>query len=124
MSLPELTQAIPQLPTGDINETADFFESKLGFTVLNKFPDHGHLIVSRGNAEIHFWQAPSKEEAKAIASQSSCYIRVNHIEELFAEFKQSGAPFGYELAEQPWGMKEMQVNEPYGNAIRFGESIG
>ena len=121
--MPELIQAIPQLPTGDINKTADFFESRLGFTVLQKYPEQGHLILCRGNAEIQFWQASSEEEAKTIAMQSSCYIRVTNITKLYEEFKSNGAPFGYDLTEQPWGMKEMQVNEPYGNAIRFGENV-
>lgn len=118
-----LKQAVPQLPTGDINKTADFFELKLGFTIAQKYPEQGHLILYRDNAELQFWQAPTEEGAKAIAMQSSCYIRVHAINELYEEFKSNGAPFGYELTEQPWGMKEMQVNDPYGNAIRFGESI-
>jgi hypothetical protein len=80
-------------------------------------------MLNRGNAEIHFWQAPSEEVARALASQSSCYIRTKNIEELYAEFKKQNVPFGYELTDQPWGMKEMQVNEPYGIAIRFGEQI-
>ncbi len=121
--MPELSQAIPQLPTGDINKTADFFELKLGFTVLQKYPEQGHLVLSRDKAEIQFWQVPSEDEARVIAMQSSCYIRVQNISELYAEFKSNDVPFGYELTEQPWGMKEMQVNEPYGNAIRFGEKI-
>jgi len=59
--MPELNQAIPQLPTGDINETADFFESKLGFKVVQKYPEHGHLILCRGHAEIHFSKLGSDE---------------------------------------------------------------
>ena len=121
--MPKLDQAVPQLPTVNIDKTADFFESKLGFTVVQKYPEQGHLILCRGNAEIQFWQTASEEEAKKIAMQSSCYIRVQNISELYAEFKNNDTPFGYELTEQPWGMKEMQVNEPYGNAIRFGEQI-
>lgn len=119
----ELNQAVPQLPTGDINKTADFFESKLGFTVVQKYPEQGHLILCRGNAEIQFWQVSTEEEAKVIAMQSSCYIRVKNISELYEEFKVKDVPFGYELTVQPWGMNEMQVNEPYGNAIRFGEQV-
>lgn len=123
MSTAELTQAVPQLPTGDIEQTAVFFESKLGFDVVAKFPEHNHLIVQRGAAEIHFWQTPTEENAREIAMQSSCYIRVANIESLFLEYSQNGVPFGYELARQPWGMNEMQVNDPYGNAIRFGERL-
>lgn len=121
MSNAILSPAIPQLPTGDIETAAEFFESVLNFVVAEKFPEYNHLIVKRGKAEIHFWQAPTEAAAKAIAAQSSCYIRVENIEALFIEFKANGAPFAYELTRQPWGMYEMQVNDPYGNAIRFGE---
>lgn len=123
MSKAKLNPAIPQLPTGDIDRTAAFFESKLNFVIAARYPEYKHLIVQRGQAEIHFWQAPTEAEAKAIASQSSCYIRVENIEALFAELKETGAPFAYELTRQPWGMKEMQINDPYGNAIRFGEQF-
>ena len=123
MSTAILSPAIPQLPTGDIDRTAEFFESKLNFVVAEKFPEYNHLIVRRGRTEIHFWRAPTETEAQSIASQSSCYIRVKNIEALFEELKKNGAPFAYELTKQPWGMKEMQVNDPYGNAIRFGEQF-
>jgi len=123
MSDTKLSPAIPQLPTGDIEKTAAFFESLLGFEVVAKFPEHNHLIVRRGAVEIHFWQAATEVGAKKIASQSSCYIPVENIEPLFIELKEKGAPFAYELTQQPWGMNEMQINDPYGNAIRFGERI-
>ncbi len=121
MSKAILSPAVPQLVTGDIELTAEFFESKLGFATVAKFPDHNHLVVQRGPAEIQFWQAPTEQVAREIAIQSSCYIRVQHIEILFHEYQANGVPFGYELTKQPWGMHEMQVNDPYGNAIRFGE---
>jgi len=108
----KLNPAIPQLPSGDIEKTAAFFETKLNFEIAAKFPEHKHLIVRRGAAEIHFWQASTEEEAKAIGSQSSCYIRVENIKPLFEELKNSGAPFRYELTEQPWGMNEMQIDDP------------
>ena len=121
MSNPRLSPAIPQLPSGDIEKTATFFETKLNFEIAAKFREHKYLIVRRGSTEIHFWQASSEEEAKSIGSQSSCYIRIENIEPLFEELKNNGAPFRYELTKQPWGMNEMQIDDPYGNAIRFGE---
>ena len=119
----KLKCAIPQLPTGDIEKTANFCETKLGFEVWEKYPEQKHLIVGRGNVELHFWQADSEETAKELGSQSSCYIRVKDIEVLFSELKENKAPFRYELTNRPWGMKEMQIDDPYGNAIRFGEPI-
>lgn len=113
---------VPQLPTGDIEKTASFFSDCLGFEIVAKYEAYNYLIVKRANAEIHFWQT-SENNAKELGSQSGCYIRVKGIESLFEEFKNRGTQFRYELTEQPWGMKEMQVDDPYLNAIRFGEPV-
>ncbi|MNL06365.1 Bleomycin resistance protein [compost metagenome] len=118
-----LSSAIPQLPTGDIEKTANYFVSRLGFEVAAKYVEQKFLIVKRGAAEIHFWQTPTENEATELGSESSCYIRVQNINALFAEFKEKGATFRYELKKQPWGMNEMQIDDPYMNAIRFGESF-
>ncbi len=123
MSAPILNPAIPQLPSGDLQRTADFYRDRLGFTEFKLFPEHGHLIVRRGPVEIHFWDAGSDEEAKHYGGVSSCYIRVRNIGPLYEEFRQRQAPFRYELTRQPWGMNEMQVDDPYGNALRFGEAV-
>lgn len=119
----KLGPAIPQLPTGDIEKTAEYFEQRLGFEIVSMMPEHRFLIVRRDSSEIHFWTAGSEQEAKSLGSQSSCYIRVENIELLFEDLKQRGVKFRYELTRQPWGMHEMQVDDPYGNAIRFGEPL-
>lgn len=121
MSLPKLDPAIPQLPSADLKITAKFFEEKLGFKITNFMPEQGFLSVCRDDSEIHFWKADSEEQARKIGSASSCYIRVKNIKVLFEEFKARQAPFRYELTEQPWGMLEMQIDDPYLNAIRFGQ---
>lgn len=118
-----LSPAIPQLPSGDIEKTAAFFVTYLGFSIAAKYAENKFLILKRGSAEIHFWQAPTEAEACELGSNSSCYIRVQNIQDLYQEFKTNNAPFRYELTKQPWGMNEMQIDDPYGNAIRFGESI-
>lgn len=124
MSSSILSPAIPQLPSGDLQITAAFYRDRLGFTEFEHYAEHGHLIATRGPVEIHFWDAGSDEDARKYGSASSCYIRVENIRPLYDEFKSREAPFAYELTLQPWGMNEMQVNDPYGNAIRFGEVVG
>ncbi len=122
MKIVKLNPAIPQLPSGDVTKTATFFKDYLGFEVA-LYVEHKYLIVRRGAAEIHFWLAESEEEAKNIGKVSSCYIRVENIQLLFQEFKKKNVTFRYELTTQPWGMNEMQIDDPYLNAIRFGENI-
>jgi catechol 2,3-dioxygenase-like lactoylglutathione lyase family enzyme len=121
MTANKLGPAIPQLPSGSIDRTEEFFVGILGFQVVAKYPEYHFLILKRGTAEIHFWQAKDEKLAREIGSESSCYIRVENIVDLYGEFKRSRAPFRYELTKQPWGMNEMQIDDPFGNAIRFGE---
>lgn len=117
----KLNAAVPQLPSGDIEATAEFFKSKLGFEVAALYLEQKHLILRRGTAEVQFWQASSADEARHYGAASSCYIRVENIQALYEEFKARGATFRYGLLKQPYGMFEMQIDDPYGNAIRFGE---
>jgi catechol 2,3-dioxygenase-like lactoylglutathione lyase family enzyme len=117
----KLNRAVPQLPSGDIEKTASFFVDRLGFQVVAKYPEQGFLSLRRDSAEIHFWKAATEEEASRLGSSSSCYIRVENIEGLFAEFKKRHVVFRYALTAQPWGMNEMQIDDSYLNAIRFGE---
>ncbi len=118
-----LDPAIPNLPSGNINKTEEFFVKKLGFETIANLKEYHYLIIKRGPAEIHFWECQSEEEAKKLGSASSCYIRVKNIQKLFEEFKGNGAVFRYEPTVQPWGLNEMQIDDPYGNAIRFGELL-
>lgn len=83
----ELSAAIPQLPSGNLDETAAFFEKFLGFQVVVKMQDHGFLMIRRGPAEIHFWQAQDVETAHKIGDQSSCYIRVSKYRRSIKNFK-------------------------------------
>jgi uncharacterized glyoxalase superfamily protein PhnB len=117
----QLEPAIPQLPSGDLKETASFFQKFLGFETVAEFPTM--VILKRDKSEIHFWLTESNEQAKQLGSMSSCYIRTNQVEELFQEFQNRGAKFRYELTKQPWGMLEMQIDDPFGNAVRFGKEI-
>lgn len=119
----ELSPAIPQLVSGNLTETAEFFKNFLGFQVVNLMMENNFLSIKRGLTEIHFWQASDRQSATAIGAQSSCYIRVKNITVLFEELKERKTPFRYELQKMPWGMNEMQIDDPFGNAIRFGEEI-
>jgi hypothetical protein len=117
----QLEPAIPQLPSGDLKETASFFTKFLGFEVGVELPTF--LSLKRDKSEIHFWLTESKEQAKELGSVSSCYIRTHQVEELFQEFQLRGTKFRYELTKQPWGMLEMQIDDPFLNAIRFGKEL-
>lgn len=123
MTNSKLLPAIPQLPSGDLQVTADFFKKHLGFEISWLSQEHRLAILKRDETEIHFWKTNTIEDANNFGQVSSCYIRVKNIKQLFTEFKTNKTPFRYELTQQPWSMHEMQIDDPFGNAIKFGEPI-
>ena len=115
-------KAIPQLPSGNLKETEAFYKT-IGFKTNVLLEEYGFLSLSRGEVEVHFWKTPTIEKAHELGSQSSCYIKVKNIASLFQDYVEINIRFRYPLTRQPWGMNEFQIDDPYGNAIKFGEKV-
>jgi catechol 2,3-dioxygenase-like lactoylglutathione lyase family enzyme len=105
---------VPVLASLDLKETLDFYTVRLGFKVRGRFEDYA--IVSRDDAEIHFWKCGDRH----IAENTSCYVRAAGIQALYEEFTGRGLTLK-EPVNQPWGMKELYVIDPHGNLLKFGE---
>jgi catechol 2,3-dioxygenase-like lactoylglutathione lyase family enzyme len=110
----QIRSTVPVLASLDLKETLDFYKVRLGFEVRGQFDDYA--IVSRDDAEIHFWKC----EDRHIAENTSCYIRTSGIQILYEEFARRGLTVK-EPVIQPWGMKELYVIDPHGNLLEFGE---
>ena len=106
-------RAIPVLASLDIVSSLDFFH-KLGFETHN-FGDHNYGIAIREHIEIHFWLCTDRY----VAENTSCYIRVNDIHALRADFAARTKVGG--VVETPWGMDELYVWDPSGNLVKFGQ---
>lgn len=106
-------RCIPIFASLDLDETAAFYESQLGFEVARLGT---YLIARRDEMEIHFWLAT----APRIAEHTSCYIRGGQIVALYEEFRARGVPRLSDFTVRPWNMKEFNVHDPHGNLLRFG----
>ena len=115
----KLSPAIPQLPMFDIDQTEQFYAKVLGFEVKAKFPEQNFLMMKRDNAEVHFL-GYSEKDAKAYGAVTSIYIYPENMDELAKELRDRGAEFRYGPEDKPWGMYEMQIDDPSGTAVRFG----
>lgn len=111
-----ITQMCPTFAAADPSASAAWYRDKLGFAV--KFEMDGYAIVGRDQeVEIHFWRCADK----AIAENTSAYVRTDDIDGLHAEM--TGAAEGgriSEVADRDWGMREFYVWDPDGNLLRFG----
>ena len=106
-------RAIPLLASLDIAASLNFFR-KLGFETQD-FADHDYGIAVREHIEIHFWLCADKQ----VAENTSCYVRVNDIRALYADFAKR-IDVG-EVVETPWGTDELYVWDPSGNLLKFGQ---
>jgi hypothetical protein len=107
----------PVLASLDIERSAEFFASKLGFGKVHVVQGV-YGIVSNGSVEIHFWPCTDRR----IAEATGCRVQVQAIEALHALCEKHAivhpnAP----LANKPWGTKEFAILDPDGNLITFYE---
>ena len=107
-------RAIPVLASLNVAASLDYFRT-LGFEA-HDFGDYNYGIAVREHIEIHFWLCTDKY----IAENTSCYVRVNDIHALRAEFAES-LDVG-EVVETPWGMDELYVYDPGGSLVKFGQA--
>ena len=106
-------RAIPVLASLDIAASLDYF-SKLGFETHN-FGDHNYGIAIREHIEIHFWLCTDRH----VAENTSCYVRVNDIHALRADFAARIKVGG--VVDTPWGMDELYLWDPSGSLVKFGQ---
>ena len=116
--MPILQKAAPTLASLNLHESVEFYEKKLGFR--RNYYDENYLIVSRDNIMIHFWKCDDKIHPE----NTSCYIYMNGVDELYEEYQRAGVihPNG-NLEDKPWGMREFAIVDIHGNLIRIGQSL-
>ena len=106
-------RAIPVLASLEIATSLDFFR-KLGFET-HDVGDHNYGIAIREHIEIHFRLCAGRH----VAENTSCYVRVNDIHALRADFAKRIDVGG--IVETSWGMDEPYVRDPSGNLVKFGQ---
>lgn len=116
---PQFLAATPVLASLDIERTAAFFETALGFAKI--YVAQGEYgVVSRGNVSIHLWACNDKR----IAEATGCRVRVTEVKDLYRHCKNLGIVHpNAHLEKKPWGTIEFAILDPDGNLIAFHEDI-
>jgi uncharacterized glyoxalase superfamily protein PhnB len=53
---------------------------------------------------------------------AGCYLIVNEADDWHTRMAASGLPVTA-IADQPWGMHEFTLTDPFGNNVRIGRSV-
>jgi GNAT superfamily N-acetyltransferase/uncharacterized glyoxalase superfamily protein PhnB len=118
---PVFSHVEPVFAVRDIPETLQYWKQVLGFPGTWTWGDPPtHAGVSWQKVFIQFYQHP---ERAAASSGNSIWIRLQHIEALYAFHQQNNAVIVSPLENKPWGVAEYIVREVNGYYIHFAASV-
>jgi len=115
----KINQTIPVLPSSDFERTLRFYEL-VGFRGPRNYPEY--LILKCDEQEIHFFLEEGDHTYGHGHSHFSAYIRAAGLEELYQTLKNAGVSLD-PPSSRPWGLKELEVIDPDGSLLRFGEPL-
>ena len=119
MSETTIRSVSPVLASMNKDETQKFYQEKMGFETTSKYGAE-YLIIARSQITLHFTIC----DDKYIAENTSCYIYVENIEPLYAEYKARGVLRPHDvLRDTYYGLREFAVIDGDGNLLKFGEKV-
>jgi catechol 2,3-dioxygenase-like lactoylglutathione lyase family enzyme len=135
----KLLQTIPAMPVRDAAAASAFYRDRLGFEVLHH--DGGFAVVCRDEAVVHLWEAGDESWRKCesleqpvhsgaesfIAGTASCRIRVEGVDDLFAELAPKDVLHPVSkggVEDTDFGSREFATLDLDGNLVTFFTWIG
>jgi catechol 2,3-dioxygenase-like lactoylglutathione lyase family enzyme len=117
----KLLSSVPVLQISNAERSCEFYCGKLGF---RKNWEHQFepgfpwfVSLSRGPITLFLTEHPES------AAGALVYLYVDDVDALAQEFRAHGGVIVYGPTSQPWGMREIQLHDPDGNRLRFGQDI-
>ncbi len=123
----KLVTVCPEWTVSDPLATGEFLRHALGFPIVDTWGDPpAYAIARREGATLHLRRATAPEQVRGngAADVWDAYVRCTGVDELAAEFQLRGVPLERGPEDKPYGMRELEVLDPDGYALCFGEEIG
>lgn len=102
----------PIIYCSSITEAKAFWEN-LDWNIAAEMPNY--LIVAHSGIDFHY----SNELPQTV---SNVYLEPNDVDTLHASYKAKGVEVT-DLVNQPYGMREFNLVDPFGNHFGFGSQI-
>ncbi len=121
-----ITCAEPQLFVTDLKKSCEFFQQKLGFSLVFVYgepPYYAQVCRDAARLNLRCVAAPVIESTararEELLSVSMTVATADEIKLLFLEFRSAGVTFHQTLKKQPWGGRNFIVKDPDSNLLLF-----
>ena len=112
----KITRVAPELPSADLQGALTYYEQKLGFREELRLPDYA--IVERDGVALHLYLDGSGQHTPV-----GIHLFCAELDEIYAEFRQSGALLTEGISRKPWGNRDFRVRDEFGNELKFTEPL-
>ena len=114
--MPRLDALAPVLRVADLPASLGFYIERLGFRMDFVWGDPpGYVCLSRDGICLHL-------SSYAGSTAGVVCFFCEGIDALYEDFGARGAPVGRPPADQPYGMREFEFEDPDGHRLVFGEA--
>ena len=123
----KVTGISPVLLVADLGRSVGYFRDQLGFE-CHLFGEPPNFATAKRDADtILLALADSSEQLvpnwRIVDKMWDAYIRVDDVDEIYAEVQDRGAAIDYTIYDAPHGFREFGVQDPDGHDIAFGQRI-
>jgi len=125
----KIVGAEPQLLVTDIKRSCEFFNEKLGFSLVfsyGKPPYYAQVRRDAARLNLRCIKRSVIEstvrDLEELLSASMTVATADEIKLLFLEFQSAGVAFHQKLKKQPWDARNFVVKDPDGNLLLFAGS--
>jgi uncharacterized glyoxalase superfamily protein PhnB len=122
----KLQSAVPTFLVDDVGSTAEWYARELGFA-YSTFPKEApfaYASLQNGGAEIMLLRQEGHRKPEVVRATGAwdAYIRLEGVLELWERLR--GKPFVVKPpTQQPYGDTELEVRDPNGYVLVFGELL-
>lgn len=114
---------IPQIRTTDLEESIEFYVSKLGFELEFKYSDF-YAGIRVGTQSLHLKLADRKDPSIAFVAEEGhlhLYFLTDDVDGEAERLRRNGIFLQRDVANTPWGTREFSILDNQGHVLCFGQ---